>query len=76
MRQNKYLHNYLTQNYNHHFQCQTIDDEITMSIINKLTHKTSYGFDEISTELLKTIKVTLIKPITMIENGKQKMDNG
>ncbi len=30
--------------------------------------KTSYGFDEISTKLLKTIKVTLIKSITMIIN--------
>ncbi len=35
-----------------------------MSIINKLSSKTSYGVDEISTKLLKTIKV----PITLIIN--------
>ncbi len=68
MPQNKYFHNYLTQNYNHTFNFQTIDDKITMSIINKLASKTSYGFDEISTKLLKTIKVTLVKPITLIIN--------
>ncbi len=68
MPQNKYFHNYLTQNYNHTFNFQTIDDEITMSIINKLAPKISYGFSEISTKLLKTIKVTLVKPITLIIN--------
>ncbi len=39
-----------------------------MSIINKLAPKTSYGFDEISTKLLKTIKVTLIKSMILIIN--------
>ncbi len=39
-----------------------------MSIINKLAPKTSYGFDEISTKLLKTIKVTLVTLITLIIN--------
>ncbi len=68
MPQNKYFHNYLTQNYNHTFHFQTIDDEITMSTIKKLAPKTSYRFDKISTKLLKTIKVTLVKPITLIIN--------
>ncbi len=36
-----------------------------MPIINKLSPKTRYGFDEISTKLLKTIKV---KPVTMTIN--------
>ncbi len=67
MTQNKYFNNYLTQNYTHNFHFQTIDDEITMSIINKLTPKTSYGFDEISAKLLKTMKVTLVKPISFIK---------
>ncbi len=39
-----------------------------MSIINKLAPKTSYGFDEISTKLLKTIKVALVTPTTLIIN--------
>ncbi len=65
---NKNFHNYLTQNYNHNFQFENIDEEITMSIINKLAPKTSYGFDEISTKLLKIIKVTLVTPITLIIN--------
>ncbi len=68
MSQNKSFHDYLIQYYNHNFHFQTIDDEITLSIINTLAPTTSYGFDEISTKLLKTIKVTLIKPITMIIN--------
>ncbi len=68
MPQHKYFHNYLTQTVNHNVHLQTIDDEITMSIINKLSPKASYGVDEISTKLLKTIKVTLVKPITMIIN--------
>ncbi len=36
MPQNKYL----TQNYNHNFQFQSIDDEITMFIVNKLAPQT------------------------------------
>ncbi len=68
MPQNKNFHNYLTQYFNHNFKFQTIDAEITMSIINKLSPKTSYGVYEISTKLLKTIKVTLVKPITLIIN--------
>ncbi len=39
-----------------------------MSIINKLSPKTSYRVDKISTKLLKIIKVTLIKPITLLIN--------
>ncbi len=35
-----------------------------MSIINKLSPKTNYRVDEISTKLLEIVKVTLIKPIT------------
>ncbi len=51
MPKNKYFHSCLTKNYNHNLQFQTIDDEITMSIINKLAPKTSYTFDEISIKL-------------------------
>ncbi len=49
---------------NHNFHFQIIDDEKTMSIINKLSPKTNYRVDEISTKLLEIVKVTLIKPIT------------
>ncbi len=35
-------------------------------MINKLSPKTSFGYDEISTKLLKTIKNAIMRPITII----------
>ncbi len=37
-------------------------------MINKLSPKTSFGYDRISTKLLKTIKDTTLRPITVIIN--------
>ncbi len=37
-------------------------------IINKLSPKTSFGFDGISSKLLKSIKSAIVKPITIIIN--------
>ncbi len=39
-----------------------------MSIIDKLAPKTSCGSDGISSKIIKIIKTTLIKPITLIIN--------
>ncbi len=39
-----------------------------MSIIDKLAPKTSCRFDGISSKIIKIIKTTLIKPITLIIN--------
>ncbi len=60
--------NYLDHKYNHNFQFQNVDEEFVTSIINKLAPKTSYGFDGISTKLIKTLQDTLVKPITLIIN--------
>ncbi len=37
-----------------------------MSIIDRLAPKASCGFDGISSKIIKIIKTTLIKPITLI----------
>ncbi len=37
-------------------------------MINKLSPKTNFGYDGISTKLLKTIKDTTLRPITVIIN--------
>ncbi len=39
-----------------------------MSIIDKLAPKTSCGFDDISSNIIKIIKSTLINPVTLIIN--------
>ncbi len=65
---NKTFHSYLTDIHNNNFQLKNINEEITMSIIDKLTPKTSCGFDGISSKMIKIIKTTLIKPITLIIN--------
>jgi hypothetical protein len=74
MPKNKSFRNYLTHNHNHNFQFQNIEVDITNSIIDKLTPKTSCGFDGISTKLVKTIKIALLGPITLIIN--QMLHNG
>jgi len=65
---NKTFQNYLTCKYTHNFQFQEINDEVIISIIDKLAPKTSCGFDGVSSKMVKTIKVALIQPITLIIN--------
>ena len=64
----KTFQSYLTGTHNNNFQFKNINDEITLSIVDKLAPKTSCGFDGISTKTIKTIKAALIKPITLIIN--------
>ncbi len=48
MPMNKTFHSYLTGIHNNNFQFKNINEEITMSIIDKLVPKTSCVFDGIS----------------------------
>ncbi len=48
MPMNKTFHTYLIGIHNNNCQFKNINDEITMSIIDKLAPKTSCGFDGIS----------------------------
>ncbi len=60
---------YLTHNHNKNtFNFQNINEENTVSIIDKFAAKSSFGFDSIFTKLIKTIKVSLIRQITLITN--------
>ncbi len=65
---NKNFRNYLTQNFNINFSFQNINEETISQIIDKFPPKTSFGFDGLSTKLVKTVKDALIKPITIIIN--------
>ncbi len=65
---NKTFHSYLTGIYNNNVQFKNINEEINMSIIDKLAPKTSCGFDGIPSKIIKIIKATLIKPTTLIIN--------
>ncbi len=58
---------YLLHNHNkNNFQFQKINEETTVSSIDKLAPKSSFGFNSIFTKLIETLNVTLIKPITLI----------
>ncbi len=59
---NNTFYNYLTGAHNN------INEEITMSIFDKLALKTSFGFDDISSKIIKIITSTLINPVTLIIN--------
>ncbi len=68
MTSTKTFQSYLTGTHNNNFQFKNINDEITLSIVDKLALKTSCSFDGISTKTIKTIKAALIKHITLIIN--------
>ncbi len=65
---NKSFKDYLISNNNNQFKFQITNEEFVGQIIDKLAPKTSFGFDGIFSKLLKTIKDTVIKTITMIIN--------
>ncbi len=69
MPQNKTYHHYFTNNHNKNtFNFQNINEKNTVSIIDTFSPKPSFGFDGISSKLIKTIKMSLIGPITLIIN--------
>ena len=47
---------------------QPINSETTLKIINRLKSKSSHGFDNLSTKLLKEIKYEILNPLTHIIN--------
>ncbi len=66
--QNKSFKSYLIKKYNNTFTFQSTSEETIGQIIDKLAPKTSFGFDGISTKLLKTIKDAIIPSLTVIIN--------
>ncbi len=54
--------------FNFNFTFHNIDEENVTKIIDKLSPKTSFGFDGLSSKLLKSIKSAVIKPLTIIIN--------
>ena len=60
--------NYLKKPINTKFTFQLIDETCIKNIIEQLHTKSSSGYDEISTKLLKLIKPTILKPLTLIIN--------
>ena len=57
---------YLKENYTNTFDFTKVDELEVNSIIDHLSPKTSYGFDGISTLLLKHCKKAIIKPLQII----------
>ncbi len=62
MPHNKSFNDYLKKRYNPKLTFQNIDEENVSELINKLSPKTSFGFDGISAKLIKSIKTPVIKP--------------
>ena len=65
---NKFFCDYLTKRYQLTFEFETVHEETIFEHINELKNKNSTGKDGISSKLLKTIKTSLIKPLTLIFN--------
>ena len=63
---------YLNNPAEHRLNFNTITETETLSIINKLNSKNSSGKNEISNKLLKSIKDTIAKPLTIIKNQSLK----
>ena len=66
--QNKNFKMFLNSSVNSEFCFQNITTDIINTIIDKLAPKTSTGYDGLSTKLLKTVKNSLLSPITIIVN--------
>ncbi len=58
----------MTKTHNLNFTFHNVNEEEINQIIDKLAPKTSFGFDALSSKLMKTVKDVLIKPITIIIN--------
>ena len=63
---------YLTKRHNHFFKFKNIHENDIEKIIDNLQPKNSSGHDGISTKLLKQMKNSLIKPITLVVNQSLK----
>ena len=65
---NKTHQTYLAQDNDIELNFTDVNDEIILNIINKLPNKNSCGYDNLSTKIIKTLKDSLIKPLTLIIN--------
>ena len=65
---NAHFTDYLLNPSMYHFTFELITEETTMEILNNLKPKPSCGYDGISTKLLKTCKLEICKPLTLIIN--------
>ena len=65
---NKTHQTYLTQNYVIELNFTKVNDDIILKKKNKLPNKNSCGFDNLSTKIIKALKDSLIKPLTLIIN--------
>ena len=65
---NKTHQTYLTQDNYIELNFTDVNDDIILNIINKLPNKNSCGYDNLSTKIIKTLKGSLIKPLTLIIN--------
>ncbi len=65
---NKSFDQYLSQKYTDQFNCQNINEQDILLTVDKLAPKSSCGFDGISSKIIKMLKVSLAKPITLIIN--------
>ena len=59
---------YLLKNYRTRFKFEPVAEEQIKKIFQSLNSKTSYGYDGISTKLLKQLEPILCAPITLIVN--------
>ena len=57
---------YLRHKYNTLFTFQNITTDVTSKLIKGLNSKTSFGYDGISTKLLKSLESVLVRPLTLI----------
>ncbi len=65
---NKSFTHYINNKFNLKFAFHNIDEEYVTQLIDKQSPKSSFGFDGLSSNLLKSVKSAIIKPITIIIN--------
>ncbi len=69
---NQYFSDYLKTKYNNVLKFKEINTGEIEKTIDNLKAKSSYGWDNISTKLMKSIKTALINPLTIIINQSLK----
>ncbi len=74
MPQNKTYKDYLLNKYTTKLKFDIINTDVVSNIIDKLSPKNGFGFDGISTNLIKNTNTLLIEPLTIIIN--QMVTNG
>ncbi len=66
--ENCYFTDYLKRKITTELKFTNVNKETVIQIIDKLKQKTSCGFDDISTKLVKQIKLIMVEPLTAIIN--------